>query len=75
VHDAIMNAAVAQMVPAHARARAYGIFTAIYGVAWFVGSALEGLLYDVSIVGLVVVASAAELLAIVPLYFTLRALK
>src|ERR1700678_3782764 len=42
VHDAIMNAAVAQMVPAHARARAYGIFTAIYGIAWFLGSALEG---------------------------------
>ncbi|HTW33893.1 MAG TPA: MFS transporter [Rhizomicrobium sp.] len=75
VHDAIMNAAVAQMVPAHARARAYGIFTAIYGVAWFVGSAIEGLLYDVSIAGLVVVASAAELVAIVPLMMTLRALK
>ena len=74
VHDAIMNAAVAQMVPAHARARAYGIFTAIYGVAWFIGSALEGLLYDVSIVGLVVLASAAELVAIVPLMMTLRAL-
>jgi MFS family permease len=74
VHDAIMNAAVAQMVPAHARARAYGIFTAIYGVAWFIGSALEGLLYDVSIVGLVVLASAAELAAIVPLMMTLRAL-
>jgi MFS family permease len=74
VHDAIMNAAVAQMVPAHARARAYGIFTAIYGVAWFIGSALEGLLYDVSIVGLVALASAAELAAIVPLMMTLRAL-
>jgi MFS family permease len=74
VHDAIMNAAVAQMVPAHARARAYGIFTAIYGIAWFVGSALEGLLYDISIVGLVVVASAAELLAIIPLMMTLRTL-
>jgi MFS family permease len=75
VHDAIMNAAVAQMVPQHARARAYGIFTAIYGVAWFLGSALEGMLYDVSLVGLVVVASAAELAALIPLYFTLRALR
>ena len=74
VHDAIMNAAVAQMVPAHARARAYGIFTAIYGIAWFIGSALEGQLYDISIVGLVIVASAAELLALIPLMMTLRAL-
>jgi MFS family permease len=75
VHDAIMNAAVAQMVPAHARARAYGLFTAIYGIAWFAGSAIEGVLYDVSLVGLVIVASAAELLALIPLTMTLRELK
>jgi len=75
VHDAIMNAAVAKMVPQHARARAYGIFTAIFGIAWFAGSAIMGVLYDVSIVGLVIVASAAELLALVPLTMTLTALK
>jgi len=75
VHDAIMSAAVARMVPEHARARAYGIFTAIYGIAWFAGSALLGALYDVSIVGLVAVSVAAELAAFVPLAFALRRLK
>jgi len=74
VHDAIMNAAVAQMVPEYARARAYGIFTAIYGIAWFLGSALMGLLYDVSILGLVIVGSASQLIALVPLMMTLRVL-
>ncbi len=72
VHDAIMNAAIARMVPEHARARAYGIFTASYGVAWFAGSVLMGILYDVSIPALVVAAMAAELLALVPLVLTLR---
>jgi predicted MFS family arabinose efflux permease len=67
VHDAIMNAAVARMVPEHARARAYGVFTAIYGIAWFVGSAAMGLLYDVSLTALVVLAVAAELAALLPL--------
>jgi MFS family permease len=75
VHDAIMSAAVARMVPEHARARAYGIFTAIYGVAWFAGSALLGVLYDVSIVGLVTVSVVAELAAFIPLVFALRRLK
>lgn len=75
IHDAIMNAAVAHMVPQHDRARAYGIFTAIFGIAWFVGSAIEGVLYDVSIVGLVVSASAAQLAALIPLAMTLRELK
>jgi predicted MFS family arabinose efflux permease len=75
VHDAIMSAAVARMVPEHARARAYGIFTAIYGIAWFAGSALLGALYDISIMGLVAVSVAAELAAFIPLAFALGRLK
>jgi MFS family permease len=74
IHDAVMNAGIAHIVPEHARARAFGIFSAIFGIAWFLGSALEGLLYDRSIVGLVIVASAAELLALIPLTLALRAL-
>jgi predicted MFS family arabinose efflux permease len=74
IHDAIMNAGIARIVPEHARARAFGIFSAIFGIAWFLGSALEGLLYDRSIVLLVIVASAAELIALAPLALALRAL-
>jgi MFS family permease len=71
--DVIMSAAVARLVPEQARARAYGIFPAVYGVAWFAGSALLGALYDVSLAGLVVVAAAAQLAAIVPLALAIRA--
>jgi MFS family permease len=67
VHEAVMSAAVASLVPLHARARAYGIFTAIFGTAWFFGSAVLGALYDVSLVALVVVATLAQLAAAVPL--------
>jgi len=48
VHESIMPAAVAPMVSADRRASAYGLFTGIYGVAWFLGSALIGILYDIS---------------------------
>ena len=75
IHDAIMQAGVARMVPEHARARAYGIFTAIYGVAWFLGSAALGLLYDRSLVSLVAVSVIAELAALVPLFAALRAMR
>lgn len=67
VHESVMSAAVASLVPLHARARAYGIFTAIFGVAWFLGSALLGALYDVSLLSLVVLATAAQLIALIPL--------
>lgn len=73
INDAIINAGIATMVPAHLRARAYAVFAAIYGMAWFAGSAAMGVLYDNSIIGLVIVASVAELLALIPLAFLLRA--
>ena len=73
VHEAVMSAAVARLVPLESRARAYGLFTAIFGIAWFAGSALLGELYDVSLVAVVVTASAAQLLAIPPLWLAIRA--
>jgi predicted MFS family arabinose efflux permease len=54
VHESIVPAAVANMVPVERRPSAYGMFTAGYGVAWFLGSAIMGLLYDRSITGVVV---------------------
>jgi len=64
VHESIISAAVAVMVPANRRGSAYGIFTTGYGVLWFVGSAAMGALYDVSIPGLVVFSMVVELAAI-----------
>jgi len=53
-HESIMRAVVAKMIPLERRGRAYGLFNAIYGAAWFLGSALLGYLYGVSIPGLIV---------------------
>jgi len=60
----MMAAVVATMVAPARRASVYGIFTAGFGVAWFLGSALLGLLYDASLPALVIVASALEFAAI-----------
>ncbi len=70
--NALMSASVARLVPEASRARAYGLFSAIYGVAWFAGSALLGVLYDTSRGVLVTVAIAAQLVALVPLMLTIR---
>jgi MFS family permease len=68
VHESIVPAAVANMVPADRRPSAYGIFTAGYGVAWFMGSAIMGLLYDHSITAVVVFCVLSQLMA-VPILF------
>jgi len=64
VHESIIPAAVATMVPQQRRPSAYGIFTAGYGVCWFIGSVIIGRLYDVSVFALIVFSVLAQLVAI-----------
>ena len=64
VHESIIPAAVATMVPQQRRPSAYGIFTGLYGVFWFFGSVIIGRLYDVSLSALLTFAVAAQLVAI-----------
>ena len=71
VHESIIPAAVATMVPVQRRASAYGLFTAGYGIFWFLGSAVIGVLYGVSIPLLIAFCLVVELAAI-PLFVVVR---
>jgi len=64
VHESIVPAAVAHLVPSQKRPSAYGIFTAGYGIAWFLGSAIEGVLYDHSVMAMVVFCLVVQLAAV-----------
>ena len=55
------------MVPPERRGSAYGLFNTGYGIAWFLGSALMGYLYDSSLQGLVWFSVIVQLAAI-PLF-------
>ena len=62
--ESILKAAVAGMVPKTARATGYGIFELAFGVFWFLGSWLLGVLYDASLPAMIAVSVAAQLAAI-----------
>jgi len=49
IQETIMRAAIADMTPIDVRGTAYGIFNTAYGLAWFGGTALMGVLYGISI--------------------------
>ncbi|ADG07258.1 MFS transporter [Kyrpidia tusciae] len=70
IQDSLMSAPVATMISPERRAYAYGVFNAVYGVAWFVGSWLLGVLYDTSIVALVAFSVVVQLVAIPVLLIT-----
>lgn len=65
--ESILKAAVTSMVPKTSRATGYGIFECSFGVFWFLGSWLLGVLYDVSLPAMIAVSVTAQLAAI-PLY-------
>jgi predicted MFS family arabinose efflux permease len=71
VNESIIPAAVAIMVPRERRPSAYGIFTAGYGLFWFVGSVILGRLYDVSMLALILFSVVTQLVSI-PLFLRVR---
>jgi MFS family permease len=71
VHESIIPAAVATMVPQQRRPSAYGVFTGVYGISWFIGSVIIGRLYDVSMSALLAFSIAAQLVAI-PIFISVK---
>jgi MFS family permease len=71
IQETIMRAAIADLTPVERRGFAYGIFNTAYGASWFLGSALMGRLYELSINYLILFAVVMELISI-PLFFMVR---
>ena len=65
-----MRATISRLAPQQRRATAFGIMNAFYGVAWFAGSVLLGVLYDLSLVA-VVLTSALLQAAALPIFVRL----
>jgi MFS family permease len=69
--ESIMRAAIAGMIAPEQRGLAYGLFNTAYGIAWFLGSVLIGVVYDISIPWLVAFSMITQL-ASVPILFIVR---
>jgi MFS family permease len=66
VQGSVIRAGLAEMVPRQRRASAFGIFHTGFGLFWFLGSALMGMLYDHSL-GLLISFSIIMQLSAIPL--------
>ncbi|MGQ9681245.1 MAG: MFS transporter [Anaerolineae bacterium] len=69
--ESVMRAVVANLVPRERRAYGFGLFHTGFGIAWFVGSALMGWLYDQTRLGLVLFSVLIQLAAL-PLLLAAR---
>nr|WP_285289317.1 MFS transporter [Arthrobacter sp. ISL-48] len=74
IHESTLRAAVADLLPAARRGTGYGIFTAIYGIAWLAGSTIIGALYSASLTGLMVFTVTTQFVALIAFINTCRSL-
>jgi MFS family permease len=74
-HESLMRAIVANIVPMKKRGSAYGIFNTGYGICWFLGSFLMGVIYDISIPTLVIFSILIQLLAVPLLWIVMKKVK
>jgi hypothetical protein len=67
VLESVVKAALAEIIPRDHRASGFGISQATFGLAWFLGSIIMGLLYEYHVVALIVFSVIVQLGAI-PLF-------
>ena len=65
---ALFQAMLTHVIPSEKRSTAFGLFDTGFGVAWFLGSAMMGLLYDKSVVAVALFSTILQLAAI-PIIF------
>ncbi|HEY6252782.1 MAG TPA: MFS transporter, partial [Candidatus Angelobacter sp.] len=62
--DSCLRAVLAAVVPWGKRSTAFGVFDTGFGLSWFAGSAIMGLLYDRSLAVLIAFSTVLQLAAL-----------
>src|SRR6266581_6231470 len=68
----LFQAMLTGVIPPEKRSTAFGLFDTGYGIAWFLGSAAMGLLYEKSILAVVLFSVALEIAALPILFIATR---
>lgn len=75
IQESTLRATIADLVGPGRRATAYGLFAAVIGVGALAGGVLAGLLYQYSIVALVLATAAIQAAALLLLLLTLKKMR
>jgi MFS family permease len=70
--SSLFQAMLTGVIPAQKRSTAFGLFDTGFGVAWFLGSAAMGLLYDKSVVAVAFLSTILRLAAIPIIFIATR---
>ncbi|MEZ4358040.1 MAG: MFS transporter [Eubacteriales bacterium] len=73
--ESVLKSAVTTIVSKNNRSSGFGVFETAFGVFWFIGSWIMGILYDFSPVYLIVFSVATQALSVPIFYLSYRASK
>jgi len=62
--DSMLKAVITPVISVEKRSTAFGVFDTAFGIAWFIGSVIMGLLYDKSISALIIFSVLLQLMAL-----------
>ena len=68
IQESVMRAGISKLTPDGKRGTAYGVFNAVFGLSWLVGSTVMGMLYRENPVDLVLFASVIQIIALAILW-------
>lgn len=71
--ETVVRAAIAESTTLEYRGEAYGILSATFGAAWFIGSVVMGILYEVSLAHIVAYVVIVEIVAVATYLWIYRA--
>jgi len=71
--DSLLGALLSEVISSDKRSTAFGVFDTVFGTFWFAGSAAMGLLYDKSVLAVVILSVALQLSALPVFIFARRA--
>ncbi len=74
-HETIMKAAIADITSIKKRGTGYGIFNVVYGLAMFLGSAIAGYLYDISLTVLIAAFISIEFISMIIFWLLKKEIK
>jgi MFS family permease len=60
----LLRSIVTELIPSDKRSTAFGLFDTGFGIAWFAGSWLMGILYGCSLTGLIIFSVVSQLLSL-----------
>ena len=63
--ESILKSAVAKLVSKNNRSLGFGVFEGIFGLSWFIGSYVLGLVYEASLTWLVIISMSVTFISII----------